>query len=89
MPTETNLPQPRECASCRLGFRRDELRSASLPSLAALSVATDHEPWDAEPPPIILERVLYCSECRRRVNLRRALGAFLVAAAAAMLLWRS
>jgi hypothetical protein len=84
-PAESDHAQAGNCARCRDPFPRDELRHASIPSLVALSIATDHEPWDAEPPPIILDRELYCPECRRRVNLRRALGAFLFAAIMAVM----
>jgi hypothetical protein len=84
-PTETDHSETRNCARCRERFPRDSLRHASIPSLAALSISSDHEPWDPEPPPIIPDRELYCPECRRRVNLRRALGAFLFAAIMAVM----
>lgn len=89
-PAEMAPPGPRKCARCGEAFPRNELRRTSMPSLTAMAVGTDWEPWDAEPPPILLDREWCCPDCVHRTNMRRIAVAItiLIASAVTVLIWR-
>ncbi|MDB5344867.1 MAG: hypothetical protein JWP89_3244 [Schlesneria sp.] len=69
----------RECSQCQQLFAATDLKEASLPSFVGLMSATDVELDDHEPPPVLIDRQLYCRACRFRINVRRGVLAIVVA----------
>lgn len=68
-----------ECRRCRCLFATTDLKEASVPSLVGLMSATDVELDDHEPPPVLIDRQLYCRACRFRINVRRGVLALVIA----------
>lgn len=62
-----------KCHGCQGRFVPAELHHPSVPTLAALSLVSDPEPWDMQRPEYLVDGNKYCTSCCRSINRRRSL----------------
>jgi hypothetical protein len=83
--TDAASPRTGACDRCGASVPCADLRHAAMPPLVAIAAAGNSDMDEPEPVPLaaFLDHRRYCPDCRRRINLQRAVVSTLVIGALA------